>query len=106
MRIDRLEDDDLEADNHVLRVENDEDQVEFVISISDSRSCRPSQKPGRGEEGFCFDDNSPGKITDDDRIAGKAKEILIESCLKMSSTLLGTRFGAKFKTNFALFVIF
>ena len=89
-----MERDDFERDNHVLLVENDEEEVEFIITISDERNCDPTQEPGKEQEGFCTDeggkdDRDRDRIRDeDDRVANKAKEILIDSCLKMSSSLL------------------
>ena len=94
IKIDKLERDDFERDNHVLLVENDEEEVEFIITISDERNCDPTQEPGKEQEGFCTDeggkdDRDRDRIRDeDDRVANKAKEILIDSCLKMSSSLL------------------
>ena len=38
-------------DNHKLIVENDEDEIEFIITISDSRNCDPTQNPGKEDEG-------------------------------------------------------
>ena len=39
-------------DNHRLIVENDEDEIEFIITISDDRNCDPTQNPGKEEEGL------------------------------------------------------
>ena len=87
-----MERDDFERDNHVLLVENDEDEIEFIITISDERNCDPTQEPGKEQEGFCTDeggkDDRDRDRDEDDRVANKAKEILIDSCLKMSSSLL------------------
>ena len=33
-------------------MENDEDEIEFIITISDSRNCDPTQNPGDEEEGL------------------------------------------------------
>ena len=38
-------------DNHKLIVENDADEIEFIITISDSRNCDPTQNPGKEDEG-------------------------------------------------------
>ena len=32
-------------------MENDEDEIEFIITISDSRNCDPTQNPGKEDEG-------------------------------------------------------
>ena len=68
MRIDRLERDDFEEDNHILLVEHDEDDVEFIITISDDRNCDNTQDLGRGREddGFCTNTNSDSKSDDED----------------------------------------
>merc|ERR1712223_2170405 len=89
MRIDRLDRDDFEEDNHKLIVENDEDEIEFIITISDSRNCDPTQNPGE-EEGFCSENDrkNPKDDEEDDEILDKARKIFLDSCLKMSSTLL------------------
>ena len=51
MRIERLDRDDFEEENHKLIVENDEDEIEFIITISDGRNCDPTQNPGKEDEG-------------------------------------------------------
>ena len=72
MRIDRLVKDDFADENHVLLVENDVDQIEFVISIDNGRSCRETQNPGRGEDGFCTtSDTNNDRFSDNDKVAGK-----------------------------------
>ena len=92
-------------------VENDEDEIEFIITISDSRNCDPTQNPGDEEEGlfgfftifvpflflymyffsgFCSENDrkNPKDDEEDDEILDKARKIFLDSCLKMSSTLL------------------
>jgi len=71
-------------------VENDEDKIEFIITISDKRNCDPTQNPGDEEEGFCSENNknNPKDDNEDDEILDKARQIFLDSCLKMSSTLL------------------
>ena len=32
--------------------QNDEDEIEFIITISDGRNCDPTQNPGKEEEGL------------------------------------------------------
>merc|ERR1712038_1662062 len=90
MRIDRLDRNDFEENNHKLIVENDEDKIEFIITISDKRNCDPTQNPGDEEEGFCSenDKKNPKDDDEDDEILDKARKIFLDSCLKMSSTLL------------------
>ena len=68
MKIDKLEEDDFEEENHILRVETDEDDVEFIITISSGRRCKATQDPGRGDEGFCSENGGGGD--DDSEIAG------------------------------------
>ena len=75
VKIDKLDRDDLEADNHVLRIENDEGEEEFFITIDNGRNCRATQEVDRGEEGFCSESNSNSESS---QIADKAKEILID----------------------------
>ena len=86
IKIDKLDDDDLEEDNHLLYIENDEGDQEFLITIDTSRNCKATQNVDQGDEGFCSDSSSSS--TKSDEVADKAKEILIDSCLKMSSPLL------------------
>ena len=96
-------------------VENDEDKIEFIITISDKSNCDPTQNPGDEEEGlfgswvwvfqnfirnipffyaffsgFCSENNknNPKDDNEDDEILDKARQIFLDSCLKMSSTLL------------------
>lgn len=54
MRIKELDRDDLDTDNnHILRVKNDVDEVDFFITISTESRCKESQEPGTAEDGYC-----------------------------------------------------
>ena len=53
-----------------FRVETEDDEVEFIITISNGRRCKATQDPGRGDEGFCSEDNS-NPNDKDDKIEGK-----------------------------------
>ena len=60
-----------------FRVETEDDEVEFIITISNGRRCKATQDPGRGDEGFCSEDNDNSNPNDkDDKIEGKKREII------------------------------
>ena len=48
------------------------DEVEFIITISNGRRCKATQDPGRGDEGFCSEDNDNSNSNNkDDKIEGR-----------------------------------
>ena len=55
-----------------FRVETEDDEVEFIITISNGRRCKATQDPGRGDEGFCSEDNDNSNPNNkNDKIEGK-----------------------------------
>ena len=60
-----------------FRVETEDDEVEFIITISNGRRCKATQDPGRGDEGFCSEDNDNSNSNNkDDKIEGKKREFI------------------------------
>ena len=60
-----------------FRVETEDDEVEFIITISNGRRCKATQDPGRGDEGFCSEDNNNSNDNDkNDKIEGKKREFI------------------------------
>ena len=70
-----------------FRVETEDDEVEFIITISNGRRCKATQDPGRGDEGFCSEDNNNSNSNNkNDEIEGK-KGTLLTAFMRAKSSL-------------------
>jgi hypothetical protein len=120
MTITKLTDDDFEKDNHILLVENDEDKIEFIITIKEGsgRDCEETQRTGDGEpdDGFCNSESSSSSSSsnkddkdEDEEIEGKT--IVAHSggndrfCARLKTDISASNSGLRVRTRSCLTIL-